>query len=472
MASNLAIGYQFDNTNRSTKNEYETKTVNVIKQLSVDKTQSHSKYLFETDHGVVKIPSFELARVLFFHNRHLIKAAYSANGLTELVLVDDTTSPIKIQFPESTSFPVSNLVVSNARKHFAWLILDPEARKSFFSIYQSFREDTDSVGFDFQPPSLKGWVLQLAIVEDENCSVTEVKRIESIRYAPATKNVYGVEIIHPKKEFHDESEGAPVRRKAGKAPPVDIDPELDLGEIPSFGKRRHIDRTSRFSFNVSGIEGAILGKGQPKSGKPTFTDETQSEPEKAGVGSPAKEGKAQEFEPVLNQNNDDFKEALELPHKFLMFEKVVNALGNIEGINLESVRCGEFPRPTNGSATILKTQDGKPLRFFIATFDLKGNHIILLEADTTSLNPPIGSGTLVLGLKPDSAENFKQIIQRFANQGAQWQHKFIEERTIYFKSCSHPRTKNKVKTFNEEEYKELWLAKLRGLLKSLLNQIV
>lgn len=473
MASNLAVGYQFDNTNHSVKNEYKTKTVNVIRQLSVDKSQPHHRYLFETDQGVIKITAFELARVLFFHNRHLIKAAYSFNGLAELVFLDETVSPVKISFPNSTSYPVSNLSSQKALKHFAWLLLEPEARRSFFTINHCFRENLNEIGFNFSPPNLKGWALKIAIDNDDMSAVTEVKRIASILYAPTSKRFYGIEIAHPKRKFIVKPEGKPGPKKLGKTPHVDIDPELDLGAIPGFGKRRHIDRSSRFSFNVVGIDAVVFAEGQPTTGKSRVAStEAQVNPEKAGVGLPAKEGKAQEFEPVLNQNNDDFKDAAELPHRFLIFEEVVNELRNINGIRLESVRCGEFPKPTNGSTTILKTQDGKALRFFIATFELKGNYIILLEADTTSLNPPTGSGTLMLGLKPDASENFNQIIQHFANQGAQWQHRFIEERTIYFKSCSHPRTKNKVKTFSDEEYKELWLAKLSGLLKALLNEIV
>lgn len=462
MASDMAIGYQFDNTKRSVKNEYEIKNVSFIKQLSVDTSLPHYRYLFETDQGAVKIPAFELARALFFHNRHLTKAAYSANGLTELAISDETVSPVKIIFPKSTSYPVSNLTLKKARTHFAWLILDPEARKSFFSIYQFFRENPESVSFNFSPPSLKGWRLKLAIVKDESSSVSEVKRIESILHAPATEKFYGVEIIHPKKKFIDESEGSHVQRKPGKAPPVDIAPELDLGEVPGFGKRRHIDRTSHFSFNISGIDGVFLAEGQPKAGKQKLSNGTQSKSEKAGVGPPAKEGNAQEFDPTLNQNNDDFKEAAELPHKFLMFEKVVKDLGNLSGIKLESVKCGEFPVPTNGNKAILKTKDGKCLRFFIATFEIKANKIIILEADTTSLEPAKGSGTLILGLKEDATKHFKEIIQNFADRGAQWETKFIEERALYCKSCRHPRIKNKDRIFTEEEYKETWFLKLKS----------
>lgn len=462
MANVMKIGCQFDNTKPLIKNKYETITVKIIRQLSVDKSLPHYCYLYETDHGVIKIPAFELARTLFFHNRHLIKAAYSANGLTELAVSDETVSPIKIYFPKSTTFPVSNLVLKKARTHFVWLILDPEARKSYFSIYQFFRESPESVCFNFSPPSLKGWVLKLAIVADESSSVIEVKRIESILHAPATEKFNGVEIIHPKKEFIDESEGSDVQRKPGKAPPVDIDPELDLGDVPGFGKRRHVDRTSTFVFNASGIDRVELVQGQPKADRPTFSDRTQPESEKAGVGPPAKEGKAQEFDPTLNQNNDDFKEAVELPHKFLMFEKVVKDLGNLSGIKLESVKCGEFPVPTNGKKAILKTKDGKRLRFFVATFEIKSNKIIILEADATSLEPAKGSSTLILGLKEDATKHFKEIIQNFADRGAQWEKKFIEERALYCKYCWHPRIKNKDRIFTEKEYQETWFLKLKS----------
>jgi len=351
--------------------QYERVSVTISRNVKIEKTSPHSQYYYQTDKGIILISAFELARTIFFHNRHLVHAAYTANGLAGLAFVDRSTSPITVRFPETTQYPVSYVLTKRAQAHLAWLFLDQEARASFFSVYEFFQKDTDSIEFEFIPPDLTGWEFDLSVIKNSQSEVLEVQRIEVILEARVNKKYIGVKVIHPKKREKDKS----INDNAGKpfkVPNIDLNPELDMGEIPSSGGRLHTQRSKGFSFNVSGIQGVFLSdQNKPYKPTPGFKDGQNTEPEKAGVGLPEKDGKGQEFEPVINQDDDYFDEADELPSKFLIFEKVINELGNHKGVKLESIKCGVFPKPLNTSQVIFKTIDNKTLRFFVAILEVK-----------------------------------------------------------------------------------------------------
>jgi len=473
MANLAAPGRTFSGKEVEAEVEYERVKVTIAQLKKIDKSSTHYRYYYQTNKGLISITGFELARTIFFHNRHLVHAAYTANGLSELAFVDKSTSPIKIRFPDSTRYPVSYVLTKRAMAHLAWLFLEPEARVSFFSIYQCFQENFDSIDFKFTPPDLTGWELEVSVINNEELKVFDVQRVEHVLDARINEKYFGVEVVHPKKKEKDELSGN-GKGKSRKAPNDDIDPELDIGEIPASGRRLHTQKLKSFSFNVSGIQGTFLSDGK-KADEPTpiFKDKQSPEPEKAGVGTPERGGNGQEFDPVINQDNDTFDEADELPSKFLIFEQVVNELGGHNGIVLDSIKCGVFPNPSsNKSQKIFQTTDKQTLRFFVAVLEVSQRKVVILEADTSSLEKTRGGGTLILGLKDDANTHFKEIIQHFSNSGAQWRHHYIWERTNFFASCNHPRVKGKSGILSADEYKTKWVCSLKKELSEIFNQSV
>jgi hypothetical protein len=468
MANLAAPGRTFSDKEVEAEVKYERVKVTIAQLKSIDKSSNHYRYYYETNKGLISFSGFELARAIFFHNRHLVHAAYTANGLSELAFVDKSTSPIKIRFPDSTRYPVSYVLTKRAVTHLAWLFLEPEARVSFFSIYQCFQENSNSIDFKFTPPDLTGWKLDLSVINNEELKTLEVQRVENVLDAHVNKKYSGVEVVHPKKNKKDElavdGEGRPR-----KVPKDDIDPELDIGEIPAFGRRLHTQKLKGFSFNVSGMQGAFLSDGKNvDEPTPTYKDNEHAEPENAGVGAPENGGNGQEFDPVINQDNDTFEEAKEVPSKFLIFDKVINELGQLKEVNLESIKCGVFPTPLNNSQVIFNTEDKQPLRFFVAILEICKTKIIILEADTSSLVKSKCGGTLLLRLKDDTNTHFKEIIQHFSDSSAQWRHHYISERSNLFVSCSHPKTKEKGK-LSESEYTKKWVKQLKKKLNKALG---
>jgi hypothetical protein len=68
-----------------------------------------------------------------------------------------------------------------------------------------------------------------------------------------------------------------------------------------------------------------------------------------------------------------------------MFEKVVEELGKLNWITLESIKCGVFPEPTNRSVVVHQVRYERRLKYFVATLTIGQSKLVLLEPDTTSL---------------------------------------------------------------------------------------
>lgn len=471
MANILAPGRTFSGKDIRVEVEYEKVTVCVTELVKIDESSTNYRYIYQTDKGLISVSGFELARTVFFQNRHLVNAAYAANGLSELAFIDRTCTPPKIIFPKSTTYPVSYLNTKRARAYLAWLLLDNEARNSFSSIYHNFIQNIDSLAFKFIPPNLTGWCFDLSIIKSSGSEYLKVQRVEAVIKNQMAEEFFWVTFEHPKRKKQADSNGK-ENSKRGKTPDVDIDPDLDIGSIPAFGKRLHTQKGDHFIFNVSGIHGTSLSDGKESAASVSITDGNEKvDHDHAGVGSPEKDGDAQEYDPVINQDDDDFEEADELPQKFLIFEQVVMELGNDKDIKLESIKCGVFPNPTNNRREIFQTNDHQPLRFFVAILEIAQTKIVLLEADTTSLINPKGASTLILGLMDDADTHFKEIIQQFSDKSAQWQHRFIRDRTNFFVPCNHPRKKQKGRFLSEDEYRGMWINNLRKKLNKALEQI-
>ena len=466
MANLLAPGRTFTEKNVKAEVSYPSIVVNILDFIGIDSSTSHARYHFQTDQGPVSIAGFELVRTIFFLNSHLTRAAYRPNGLQELAHVDRLAKPVQIRFPESTLYPVSNLTSVKARTHMAWLLLDQEAKRSFFSIYENFQKYKEEIAFEFEPPNLAGWRLKLSVLKLENDRVMQVQRIEGVEKANMSESFSEIEIHHPKKKFKTKSASDTKTGKGGKIVDPDVDPTLDLGELPSFGGRLHTERLNGFSFNVPDIGLTTLeGEAEERKAVAVFSDPEQlKKSESAGLGLPSKDGTSQEFNPVtdLDDGVDEIKE--DLPHKFLMFEKVVEELGKLNWITLESIKCGVFPEPTNRSVVVYQVRYEGRLKYFVATLTIGQSKLVLLEPDTTSLIKEKGSSTLILGLKGDATKYFKEILQQFSDSGAQWNRDFARDRCDFFVACTHPNVKENGQMVPESVYVRRWVDRLADKL--------
>lgn len=103
-------------------------------------------FVFEANGLTVWLPKFELARKLYFHAGFLVRSAFEPNGLDMAFSVQKEEEIIHVRTPAKTGAPTQLLKIKGYRDHFSWLLLDPDVRRSFESIWQSLNEEQDTGG--------------------------------------------------------------------------------------------------------------------------------------------------------------------------------------------------------------------------------------------------------------------------------------------------------------------------------------
>jgi hypothetical protein len=207
VANLIARGRRYDGKDPFSDDTLEELTCTIGSLVKHESNLSAGRHIFSTNHGFIRIQDFELARTFFFHNQHLTRAAFRANGLGEIAYVEGSHQQHILLFPLNTKYPVSNLSSLASRKHLAWIFIDQAARKSFFSIYTYFIEahKNRELGFMFDAPDITGWHLKLlGRLGDDG--VFDVYEIDSVR-THLKNRVGNVEFDHPKFK-----EKAPVTR--------------------------------------------------------------------------------------------------------------------------------------------------------------------------------------------------------------------------------------------------------------------
>lgn len=469
MASFLAPGYTFQDKKIVSQSICDREKVRIISLEKVDQISEHYQYSYKTDKGVMTFSGFELARVLFFHNPHLIRAVYTANGLSELAFIKSGGTPIEINFPQSTKYPYTYIRTMSKKTHLAWMLLDREAGKSAFSVFESFHDDQGDQGFKFVPPNLDDWSLEVSVRPGSE-GTFEVVRVENILEAIFNENATDVLVSHPKDKGKSQSDGVKEDSASkGQVRDDDIDPLLDLGEIPGFGNRIHAERLKGFSFRCPAIRNVSSSKRKKGSASKLSSppEDRNAQKEKAGLGLAEKDGEAQEFSPSINQD-EEVAETVNLPKKFGLFSEVVEEVAKSDGVRLlQEAKCYRFPAPTNNSKVVYRAKYEGRLKYFLAIVEVKSCKLVIVEADNSNLKTPKGASTLILGLKEDAKTNFDEVLQLFSDSGAQWCHKLIQERCNIFIPCKHPSIKEKGKVRTDLEYKEKWVSDLCDKLKVL-----
>ena len=440
-------------------------------------TASVGRFSYQTDKGQISLSGFEIARALFFHNPYLASAAFQAGGFHEYACVDRRCSPVQIRFAGDTGYPLALLASSGARAHFAWLMLDPQAKRSFRSIYQQCQPSADATEFRFTPPDLTGWQLEVALFDTQQGSALQVQRIERVLYAKMAETFAAVEFHHPDARFQ---------------PLPDSDSEESAQpELPSFSGPLDNRVDQRCRFLVPSIATTTLTDGreplaaepvQPETVAPvqeTTAPERESVTEQEPVT--AQQPIPEAVEPFAVVPNDSVSAvvvpAAEIgdtrvaaqPHEFVIFEKMAQTLGEQAWIELTSVACDQFPEPTNNSTLIYRTTYEGRLKYFVATLVIDKREVLLLEADTANLQKSKGASTLILCLKADAEAHLAEILQLFSDNGAQWRLKQVGERCIKDDRCPHPSWSVDGETLIESAYVERWAARVQEKLKGFLS---
>lgn len=183
-------------------------------------------FCYRTRQGVVHVPAVELIRAMFIHNRALALALMRPAGLEQLYV------PMSPGSRESVTLRFTKEIAKSALSkelamEFAWLVLDPEARRSWESVRRL------SAGQDcilFEPPTIRNSTWQFRGIRRGN----QVLVLELIHVGGRAVPAKVLEYMHPgfKKTIRAGKAGAKPSNSKGTGKP-DVgkaDEDIDVAD--------------------------------------------------------------------------------------------------------------------------------------------------------------------------------------------------------------------------------------------------
>ena len=403
------------------------RNVQAIEPLK-SKSNEVVRFKLVTARGDYFISAYEFARALFFHDQHLVNAAFSPNGLYELASINIGNNEVEIRFPESTSYPASNLNQYQTKQHLSNLFLNEAYRKSFGSIFASRvkAEKNNDFHFNFVPPNLDGLHFEV-LCRNPKDGVFDVYEVQGIQNRSF---FYGgvVQFRHPrkkdvvKKESSDQSDG---KDKVINRP--DQPDEIDLHKSPGFGGNKKKVEDKGFYYQVINPVKTIVNSQniEKEFGNNTQLLEAVSEIESGvmSVGRRSVEGSANYVEPRLSGNDSVLvrNQGGNTVDRFILFIETIDQV--VEDLECEKYQIFYLPLPKPDknyeNERWISTVTGKARLVCLAQFHFKNIVFVALDVDIADLSNKftICSRLVVFKNNKQSTENDKLdvILQALSN---------------------------------------------------------
>lgn len=236
-------------------------------------------FTFQDKGTTYYLPQLELARVLFFHHAYIARLSLIDQGLVQ----DFDVQRISIEKALINILPVCSLPLHvrgdyALRRLLAWILLDPDARRSFESIsYYQLQNGYDTEKyrtwhFQFDPPLLEGVELRLRGHYDQERKVFFVYEIYSVSNltcdCPSS-----VEFFDPRYQTQQLGSKGAAKPSGSPLPEVEIDDEQD----PDADHSEIKIETPTVSFEFTNpIQTTRVGKGTRSSGGAQQGDDQSS----------------------------------------------------------------------------------------------------------------------------------------------------------------------------------------------------
>jgi len=216
------------------------------------------------------LPQIELARVLFFHHAYITRLSLIDQGLVQDFDVQSASSLNKalINILPVCSLPLYVRGDYALRRLLAWILLDPDARRSFESIsYYQLQNGYDTEkyriwNFQFDPPLLEGVELTLRGHYDQELKAFFVYEIYSVLNLTCSCPS-SVEFFDPR--YQTQQSGGKSAAKPSGLPLPEV--EIDDGQDPDPDHSEIKIEMPTVSFEFTNpFETTRVGKGERSSG--------------------------------------------------------------------------------------------------------------------------------------------------------------------------------------------------------------
>lgn len=413
----------------------------------------------------IHLPQIELARVLFFHNTYLSKAALDQRKLTtEYYIVPEEHQTI-IHVDELCDFPSHQYDSVGMRRLLSWILLDTEARASYESISkhflsEQFKTKTQTFwNFNFAPPSLIGAEITMKVYFSEKNQQYYVNEIIGITNLPTD---ISNEVIFCSPKFTVKNSYEKTGGSSGGRTSSNNDSTIDDEKEADSDRKIIKIESPKVAMSLAspyGTKKATL-KRSGKKGIPNQNDVEILPDHSVSTGEATIFGEIGrgEFENVHDDSDD-----LELFMKrFEAFKVMIEQFASQHRIQ---TIIHVYKLPAVNRSKLHRTHDGNPRCIIEVQLSFQGKKFVILEIDTSDNLKPLS--TLILKISDTDTWNSyfptfrKQIIKR----SLRWPTaKSLQDIGIR-KTFNHPR--NIIEVVESDEKFKNWGRRFGEILKTL-----
>jgi hypothetical protein len=426
-------------------------------------------YFINSEGNHVYLPQFELARALFFHDAYLARAAMNPETLRlEFDIVkDEMGDGIKINILTTATYPLISFDNIAARNILSWILVDPNARKSFESIgkYQNLNA-TESKGyrhwhFQFDPPLLDNAVITARGQFDKDTETFFVYEISSVNNLSHNLPEQ-VHFFSPKFKEYVRGKGSAVYAVAGNLPEEFT---LNDGEDASADSRPimlHVPEVE-FGFNNPFKTRRVYEKKQ--FGPAGRKDEDSGIQRNEAVSS--EESSVSGETPQADWDMDkESSENFELyASKFDCFMKILDILQHNHGCIIISRQIRTLPKLARCNLHLLKSED-TPRCMAVVEIQYENIKTYLLEVDTSDAAKPLS--TLLVTVKDPKmwVYQLEELEKLLIKRSLRWPSTYLKKIVINKQFCRipHPKSESSNKGLLDPDSIVKWAARIAGWL--------
>ncbi|BDO06278.1 transposase [Aeromonas hydrophila] len=423
-------------------------------------------FVFEANGLTVWLPKFELARKLFFHAGFLVRSAFEPNGLDMAFSVQKEKEIIHIRTPAKTGAPSQLLKIKGYRDHFSWLLLDPDVRSSFESIWRSLNDEQDTGGtryarwrFNFIPPScLSGVTMEVQGPLDQDkreLLVWEIRGLLGLRFDCRDE----IHFHHPSLRLSVKGEGG------GRMPPAPGTEEIEVDEEeePDDGRERQL-----LELPIEGIAfddhpaTRIAYQGQRAAGQGKRVDDDTVPGGEARILGLADDVTGGTVAPGEFQQLDVPKDTGQFPNRFVMLRNIIRQIAEEPGIELLELEVKSLPQVPRCSYHMM--DENTPRCYLMARFGLEdGWERYLLEVDTSDNRKRLSTRIVIFRAEANARDCIDRILKDMVKFSLRWP-TLMEKVCKSFHSIHHPKENS---TDQLQVRVDAWVLRLKEGVKAL-----
>lgn len=423
---------------------------------------------------IVHLPQLELARALFFHNAYFARNALSQNFLSlEFDVQRVSENHVLITELSPSSFPLSQYNHPGMRNLLAWILTNPEIRRSYESIAAyCFNEKIQGKNkawwyFNFDPPSLANVEITVKAYYSKKLDqiyineIVEIKGLES--NLPKKIDFSSPRFTQNKSTSSTGKSGTYSNLQEPESPEIDDSQEAN-------SDRKILTLPSSpvlLSFSDPVLTRKIYNKKRAKNTSLPSQEEEIQDYDAVGTDEATRVGTIGrgEFEGLEDESNNlDL-----LMDRFEAFRFMIERF--IEQNNIKVTTSKIYNLPRLQRSKLHMTLDGNKRSLMIYRLDKLFDHnFIIFEIDVTDNVKKLS--TLVLCLK-DMKEfdetSIETMMKKIMQRSLRW------PTLKYFadygsaKTLHHPKNLNEL---NESSHEfELWVERFDKIIKGLLQKL-